>query len=83
MIVLKSTFDKAAKLAKEACISRDLWRHTAKTNGAALKEVLAERDALQARALAAEGEIARRRAHAKSNLRQYQAKDVEQASAGG
>jgi len=49
MIVLKSTFDNTAKLAKAACISRDLWRNTAKTNGAALKEVLAERDALQAK----------------------------------
>jgi len=49
MIVLKSTFDKTAKLAKAACISRDLWRKTAQTNGKLANELLAERDALQAK----------------------------------
>lgn len=65
MFVLKSTLDKTAKLAKAACISRDLWKCTAET--------------FQERALAAEGELARRRARAVSNLKQNRAKAQEAA----
>ena len=63
MFVLKSTYDKTAKLAKAACISRDLWKRTA--------------EKFQERALRAEGELARRKAHAVSNLKQNRAKALE------
>jgi hypothetical protein len=66
MIVLKSKHDRELKLAhdasKAACISRDLWRTAAK--------------GFEARAIAAEAELAKRKAHAISNLRQYKAKPV-------
>jgi hypothetical protein len=57
MIVLKSTHDTTARLAKSACISRDLWRAAAK--------------GFEARALAAEAELAKRKQRAMSNLRQF------------
>ena len=77
MIVLKSKYDALAAEKRQI--------------GAALSEALAERDAarlsrdlwrtsawgFETRALKAEGELARRKAHALSNLKQNRAKALE------